>query len=180
MMCSACLKNNARKNCGRAQCGECCDDPACRVHNKKKRKRRGKPSSTSDAEPKHQGGWAEVIANAGYKRHAQRTAFHVKASELKPETMCFPICASGFAPASSAADAHPLQLHFTSQDNVQLILDSPFCTEQDIRSLWTQKERLSSVFDGGREGQYYYVRDSVFPNDHRGSRRYNIIHTLGS
>jgi hypothetical protein len=86
---------------------------------------------------------------------------------MQTETMCFPIRVA--KDSTLLTNGHDLK--FESQNNECLILATRFCTEREVRGLWAQKNRLTAVFDTGREGKYYHVREQVFPDDHRGSKR---------
>lgn len=52
------------------------------------------------------------------------------------------------------------------------LLHGGFCSEQLILDLWKQKERIDSFFDSGGESFYYRARNSVFPQDQKGSNNF--------
>jgi cap1 methyltransferase len=68
----------------------------------------------------------------------------------------------------------------THPDLVNSDVDDPsrmsfagYCPEEDIRALWGQKNRLDDLFDSGQDKIYYQVRDSIFPQDKKGSSRFS-------
>lgn len=54
-----------------------------------------------------------------------------------------------------------------------LALKSPFVKEGDIKDLWREKSRLDSMFDSGKERLYINMRDKVFPQDRKGSKKFS-------
>jgi hypothetical protein len=52
------------------------------------------------------------------------------------------------------------------------LLEGGFCPEGAVRRLWKEKMRIDSFFDGKQEGFYYRARNSIFPQDQKGSERF--------
>ena len=163
-MCTACEKNNARGKCINVQCGECCNNTACRVHRKRKRAK-SVDCSLRDRNSKLHNIAASLQQNTNCKLETKSMCFRIVVGNQPPGAEYQP----QLKPNSNKKGEQ--KILFGSQNNVQFILDSPFCNETVVRELWAQKERLSAVFDSGKESQYYEVRDWAFPNDHKGSRR---------
>jgi hypothetical protein len=50
--------------------------------------------------------------------------------------------------------------------------DAGFCSSEAVRALWKEKERIDSFFDEEQEACYYRARNSVFPQDQKGSDKF--------
>ncbi len=52
------------------------------------------------------------------------------------------------------------------------MLNGGFCDARLVMELWTEKRRLDSFFDVKEDSYYYRARNSVFPQDQKGSSKY--------
>ena len=52
------------------------------------------------------------------------------------------------------------------------MLVGTYCPKETVEQLWTQKTRMDEIFDAGKEDLYYKARDTIFPQDKRGSANF--------
>ncbi len=50
--------------------------------------------------------------------------------------------------------------------------ESGYCPPESVRALWREKQRIDSFFDEEQEACYYRARNSVFPQDQKGSDKF--------
>ena len=53
-----------------------------------------------------------------------------------------------------------------------LMRDAPFSGPDKVSALWKEKARIDSFFDDGKEACYYRARNTVFPQDQKGSEKF--------
>eukprot|EP01101_Sappina_pedata_P001142 TRINITY_DN1124_c0_g2_i1.p1 TRINITY_DN1124_c0_g2~~TRINITY_DN1124_c0_g2_i1.p1 ORF type:complete len:406 (-),score=121.46 TRINITY_DN1124_c0_g2_i1:101-1318(-) len=52
------------------------------------------------------------------------------------------------------------------------MLNGGFCSHETVSALWEQKNRMDSLFEDGKGALYYSTRDTIFPEDKKGSSKF--------
>lgn len=106
-------------------------------------------------EIKVQGGITEKTGITGITEKTE--VYEIKASKISDKDI------------DSWLNMKPSLVDILSEDN----MFNPNLTDsQSIRDLWAQKSRLDSFFDKNQAELYYKARDTIFPQDKKGSKKF--------